>query len=104
MCVWLVLAGDMKSLSSDTKQELCQALEEQTGGWESLAQALGLGILTSAFRLSSCPAGKLLDSYEVSSFTDFFTTNYFCMNLKLAPENKKVCYVMFKSPELKELV
>lgn len=61
--------GDMKSLSSDTKQELCQALEEQTGGWESLAQALGLGILTSAFRLSSCPAGKLLDSYEVSGGT-----------------------------------
>uniref|UniRef100_A0A673J9V9 Nuclear factor NF-kappa-B p105 subunit-like n=1 Tax=Sinocyclocheilus rhinocerous TaxID=307959 RepID=A0A673J9V9_9TELE len=61
--------GDMKSLSSDTKQELCQALEEQTGGWESLAHALGLGILTSAFRLSSCPAGKLLDSYEVNSFT-----------------------------------
>uniref|UniRef100_A0A673JHS4 Nuclear factor NF-kappa-B p105 subunit-like n=1 Tax=Sinocyclocheilus rhinocerous TaxID=307959 RepID=A0A673JHS4_9TELE len=61
--------GDMKSLSSDTKQELCQALEEQTGGWESLAHALGLGILTSAFRLSSCPAGKLLDSYEVSGGT-----------------------------------
>uniref|UniRef100_A0A8C1TD40 Nuclear factor of kappa light polypeptide gene enhancer in B-cells 1 n=1 Tax=Cyprinus carpio TaxID=7962 RepID=A0A8C1TD40_CYPCA len=61
--------GDMKSLSSDTKQELCQALEGQTGGWESLAHALGLGILTSAFRLSSCPAGKLLDSYEVSGGT-----------------------------------
>uniref|UniRef100_A0A8C1B122 Nuclear factor of kappa light polypeptide gene enhancer in B-cells 1 n=1 Tax=Cyprinus carpio carpio TaxID=630221 RepID=A0A8C1B122_CYPCA len=61
--------GDMKSLSSDTKQELCQALEDQTGGWESLAHALGLGILTSAFRLSSCPAGKLLDSYEVSGGT-----------------------------------
>uniref|UniRef100_A0A671QCN2 Nuclear factor NF-kappa-B p105 subunit-like n=1 Tax=Sinocyclocheilus anshuiensis TaxID=1608454 RepID=A0A671QCN2_9TELE len=61
--------GDMKSLSSDTKQELCQALEEQTGGWESLAHALGLGILTSTFRLSSCPAGKLLDSYEVSGGT-----------------------------------
>ncbi|KTG31615.1 hypothetical protein cypCar_00021179 [Cyprinus carpio] len=59
----------MKSLSSDTKQELCQALEDQTGGWESLAHALGLGILTSAFRLSSCPAGKLLDSYEVSGGT-----------------------------------
>uniref|UniRef100_A0A671PSM1 Nuclear factor NF-kappa-B p105 subunit-like n=1 Tax=Sinocyclocheilus anshuiensis TaxID=1608454 RepID=A0A671PSM1_9TELE len=61
--------GDMKSLSSDTKQELCQALEGQTGGWESLAHALGLGILTSAFRLSSCPARKLLDSYEVSGGT-----------------------------------
>uniref|UniRef100_A0A8C1M1W9 Nuclear factor of kappa light polypeptide gene enhancer in B-cells 1 n=1 Tax=Cyprinus carpio TaxID=7962 RepID=A0A8C1M1W9_CYPCA len=64
-----LLNGDMKSLSSDTKQELCQALEGQTGGWESLAHALGLGILTSAFRLSSCPAGKLLDSYEVSGGT-----------------------------------
>uniref|UniRef100_A0A672P500 Nuclear factor kappa B subunit 1 n=1 Tax=Sinocyclocheilus grahami TaxID=75366 RepID=A0A672P500_SINGR len=61
--------GDMKSLSSDTKQELCQALEGQTGGWESLAHALGLGILTSAFRLSTCPARKLLDSYEVSGGT-----------------------------------
>ncbi|XP_048032810.1 nuclear factor NF-kappa-B p105 subunit isoform X2 [Megalobrama amblycephala] len=61
--------GDMNSLSSDTKQELCQALEGQTEGWESLAHALGLGILTSAFRLSSCPAGKLLDSYEVSGGT-----------------------------------
>ncbi|XP_077103665.1 nuclear factor NF-kappa-B p105 subunit isoform X1 [Siphateles boraxobius] len=61
--------GDMKSLSSDTKQELCQALEGHTGGWESLAHALGLGILTSAFRLSSCPAGKLLESYEVSGGT-----------------------------------
>uniref|UniRef100_A0A672P4F6 Nuclear factor kappa B subunit 1 n=1 Tax=Sinocyclocheilus grahami TaxID=75366 RepID=A0A672P4F6_SINGR len=57
------------SLSSDTKQELCQALEGQTGGWESLAHALGLGILTSAFRLSTCPARKLLDSYEVSGGT-----------------------------------
>uniref|UniRef100_A0A8C1YPN9 Nuclear factor of kappa light polypeptide gene enhancer in B-cells 1 n=1 Tax=Cyprinus carpio TaxID=7962 RepID=A0A8C1YPN9_CYPCA len=61
--------GFVFNLSSDTKQELCQALEGQTGGWESLAHALGLGILTSAFRLSSCPAGKLLDSYEVSGGT-----------------------------------
>ncbi|XP_055034514.2 nuclear factor NF-kappa-B p105 subunit [Misgurnus anguillicaudatus] len=61
--------GDMSSLSCETKQDLCQALEEQTGGWESLAHALGLGILTSAFKLSSCPAGKLLDSYEVSGGT-----------------------------------
>uniref|UniRef100_A0A8C1M5B7 Nuclear factor of kappa light polypeptide gene enhancer in B-cells 1 n=1 Tax=Cyprinus carpio TaxID=7962 RepID=A0A8C1M5B7_CYPCA len=63
------MATSPESLSSDTKQELCQALEGQTGGWESLAHALGLGILTSAFRLSSCPAGKLLDSYEVSGGT-----------------------------------
>lgn len=61
--------GDMGSLSCEVKQDLCQALGEQTGGWESLAHALGLGILTSAFRLSSCPAGKLLDSYEVSGGT-----------------------------------
>ncbi|XP_052005366.1 nuclear factor NF-kappa-B p105 subunit-like [Xyrauchen texanus] len=61
--------GDMKSLSSEMKQDLCQALEEQRGGWESLAYALGLGILTSAFKVSSCPAGKLLDSYEVSGGT-----------------------------------
>ncbi|XP_056626427.1 nuclear factor NF-kappa-B p105 subunit isoform X1 [Triplophysa dalaica] len=58
--------GDMDRLSCEVKQDLCQALEEQAGGWESLARALGLGILTSAFRLSSSPAGKLLDSYEVS--------------------------------------
>ncbi|XP_051506520.1 nuclear factor NF-kappa-B p105 subunit-like isoform X2 [Myxocyprinus asiaticus] len=61
--------GDMMSLSSEMKQDLCQALEEQKGGWESLAYALGLGILTSAFKVSSCPAGKLLDSYEVSGGT-----------------------------------
>uniref|UniRef100_A0A671PSM6 Nuclear factor NF-kappa-B p105 subunit-like n=1 Tax=Sinocyclocheilus anshuiensis TaxID=1608454 RepID=A0A671PSM6_9TELE len=65
----LNMATSPESLSSDTKQELCQALEGQTGGWESLAHALGLGILTSAFRLSSCPARKLLDSYEVSGGT-----------------------------------
>uniref|UniRef100_A0A8C2IKA2 Nuclear factor of kappa light polypeptide gene enhancer in B-cells 1 n=1 Tax=Cyprinus carpio TaxID=7962 RepID=A0A8C2IKA2_CYPCA len=57
------------NINYHSKQELCQALEGQTGGWESLAHALGLGILTSAFRLSSCPAGKLLDSYEVSGGT-----------------------------------
>ncbi|XP_051513577.1 nuclear factor NF-kappa-B p105 subunit-like isoform X3 [Myxocyprinus asiaticus] len=61
--------GDMQSLSCKMKQDLCQTLEEQTGGWESLAHALGLGILTNAFKLSSCPAGKLLDSYEVSGGT-----------------------------------
>ncbi|XP_055744654.1 nuclear factor NF-kappa-B p105 subunit-like isoform X2 [Salvelinus fontinalis] len=58
--------GDMQSLSSDTKRALCQALEYPEGGWESLAHILGLGILNSAFRLSSSPASTLLDSYEVS--------------------------------------
>ncbi|XP_023848156.1 nuclear factor NF-kappa-B p105 subunit isoform X1 [Salvelinus sp. IW2-2015] len=58
--------GDMQSLGSDTKRTLCQALECPEGGWESLAHILGLGILNSAFRLSSSPASTLLDSYEVS--------------------------------------
>ncbi|XP_038868218.1 nuclear factor NF-kappa-B p105 subunit-like isoform X3 [Salvelinus namaycush] len=58
--------GDMQSLGSDTKRALCQALECPEGGWESLAHILGLGILNSAFRLSSSPASTLLDSYEVS--------------------------------------
>uniref|UniRef100_A0A674DBP3 Nuclear factor kappa B subunit 1 n=1 Tax=Salmo trutta TaxID=8032 RepID=A0A674DBP3_SALTR len=56
--------GDMQSLGSDTKRALCQALECPEGGWESLAHILGLGILNSAFRLSSSPASTLLDSYE----------------------------------------
>ncbi|KAI4897514.1 hypothetical protein NFI96_015906, partial [Prochilodus magdalenae] len=61
--------GDMRSLSVETKQALCQCLEESAGGWESLAHALGLGILTIAFRLSPRPAFTLLDSYEVSGGT-----------------------------------
>lgn len=55
----------MRSLGSDTKRALCQALECQGGSWESLANTLGLGILNSAFRLSPSPASTLLDSYEV---------------------------------------
>uniref|UniRef100_A0AAZ3R9F8 RHD domain-containing protein n=1 Tax=Oncorhynchus tshawytscha TaxID=74940 RepID=A0AAZ3R9F8_ONCTS len=58
--------GDMQSLGSDTKRALCQALECPEDGWEMLAHILGLGILNSAFRLSSSPASTLLDSYEVS--------------------------------------
>uniref|UniRef100_A0A8C7F6C9 Nuclear factor kappa B subunit 1 n=1 Tax=Oncorhynchus kisutch TaxID=8019 RepID=A0A8C7F6C9_ONCKI len=57
--------GDMQSLGSDTKRALCQALECPEDGWEMLAHILGLGILNSAFRLSSSPASTLLDSYEV---------------------------------------
>uniref|UniRef100_A0A8C7SFC1 RHD domain-containing protein n=1 Tax=Oncorhynchus mykiss TaxID=8022 RepID=A0A8C7SFC1_ONCMY len=56
--------GDMQSLGSDTKRALCQALECPEDGWEMLAHILGLGILNSAFRLSSSPASTLLDSYE----------------------------------------
>lgn len=55
----------MQSLGSDTKRALCQALECPEDGWEMLAHILGLGILNSAFRLSSSPASTLLDSYEV---------------------------------------
>ncbi|XP_076147710.1 nuclear factor NF-kappa-B p105 subunit isoform X1 [Alosa pseudoharengus] len=61
--------GDMRSLGPEVKQALCAALEEQRGGWESLAHSLGLGVLTTAFRLSPSPAGTLLASYEVSGGT-----------------------------------
>uniref|UniRef100_A0A674DB67 Nuclear factor kappa B subunit 1 n=1 Tax=Salmo trutta TaxID=8032 RepID=A0A674DB67_SALTR len=64
-----ISVGDMQSLGSDTKRALCQALECPEGGWESLAHILGLGILNSAFRLSSSPASTLLDSYEVHTHT-----------------------------------
>uniref|UniRef100_A0A8C8EJ50 RHD domain-containing protein n=1 Tax=Oncorhynchus tshawytscha TaxID=74940 RepID=A0A8C8EJ50_ONCTS len=52
-------------MSLNTKRALCQALECPEDGWEMLAHILGLGILNSAFRLSSSPASTLLDSYEV---------------------------------------
>ena len=62
-----VCAGDMGTLGPDTKQALCRVLEEGAcGGWESLARALGMGILSCAFRLSPSPATTLLDSYEVT--------------------------------------
>ncbi|XP_067104131.1 nuclear factor NF-kappa-B p105 subunit [Osmerus mordax] len=61
--------GDMGTLGPDTKQALCQVLEGACGGWESLARALGMGILSCAFRLSPSPATTLLDSYEVSGGT-----------------------------------
>uniref|UniRef100_A0A8C9TP06 Nuclear factor kappa B subunit 1 n=1 Tax=Scleropages formosus TaxID=113540 RepID=A0A8C9TP06_SCLFO len=52
-------------LGEDTRRALCHALEQPTSTWEGLAQALGLGVLNSAFRLSASPAHTLLDSYEV---------------------------------------
>uniref|UniRef100_A0A8C9SUK7 Nuclear factor kappa B subunit 1 n=1 Tax=Scleropages formosus TaxID=113540 RepID=A0A8C9SUK7_SCLFO len=51
------------------RRALCHALEQPTSTWEGLAQALGLGVLNSAFRLSASPAHTLLDSYEVSGGT-----------------------------------
>uniref|UniRef100_A0A4W4GS28 RHD domain-containing protein n=1 Tax=Electrophorus electricus TaxID=8005 RepID=A0A4W4GS28_ELEEL len=52
-----------------TKRALCQCVEESLGGWENLAQALGLGVLTNAFRLCPQPTSALMDSYEVSGGT-----------------------------------
>ncbi|XP_035273580.1 nuclear factor NF-kappa-B p105 subunit-like isoform X1 [Anguilla anguilla] len=61
--------GDLHKLGQELKQKLCNALEQPPQSWESLANALGLGILNSAFRLSPSPAHTLLDSYEVSGGT-----------------------------------
>lgn len=58
-------AGDLASLDVEVKQALCDALENE-GCWENLAHSLGLGILNTAFRLSSSPTKTLLDSYEVT--------------------------------------
>ncbi|XP_029020697.1 nuclear factor NF-kappa-B p105 subunit [Betta splendens] len=60
--------GDLASLDVDVKQELYRTLETE-GCWESVAHGLGLGILTTAFRLSPSPSKTLLDSYEVSGGT-----------------------------------
>nr|ABN58794.1 NF-kappa-B 1 p105 subunit [Siniperca chuatsi] len=60
--------GDLASLDTEVKQEVCRALESE-GCWENLAHSLGLGILKVAFRLSPSPAKTLLDSYEVSGGT-----------------------------------
>ncbi|XP_055016060.1 nuclear factor NF-kappa-B p105 subunit [Boleophthalmus pectinirostris] len=60
--------GDLCSLELSLKQEVCRALDTE-GLWETLSHGLGLGILNNAFRLSSCPAKSLLDSYEVSGGT-----------------------------------
>uniref|UniRef100_A0A674DBU5 Nuclear factor kappa B subunit 1 n=1 Tax=Salmo trutta TaxID=8032 RepID=A0A674DBU5_SALTR len=61
-----LLWSHITQLTNIATRALCQALECPEGGWESLAHILGLGILNSAFRLSSSPASTLLDSYEVS--------------------------------------
>ncbi|XP_026882856.2 nuclear factor NF-kappa-B p105 subunit isoform X2 [Electrophorus electricus] len=61
--------GDMRDLDGETKRALCQCVEESLGGWENLAQALGLGVLTNAFRLCPQPTSALMDSYEVSGGT-----------------------------------
>uniref|UniRef100_A0A674DAL0 Nuclear factor kappa B subunit 1 n=1 Tax=Salmo trutta TaxID=8032 RepID=A0A674DAL0_SALTR len=81
--------GDMQSLGSDTKRALCQALECPEGGWESLAHILGLGILNSAFRLSSSPASTLLDSRPVENKFSFYN----CDLAKIKQSSKNLCTV-----------
>ncbi|XP_032638830.1 nuclear factor NF-kappa-B p105 subunit isoform X1 [Chelonoidis abingdonii] len=67
----LLLQGDMKKLNEDSKQQLYKLLEvpDPNKNWSTLAQKLGLGILSNAFRLSPTPAKTLLDNYEVSGGT-----------------------------------
>ncbi|XP_051921870.1 nuclear factor NF-kappa-B p105 subunit isoform X2 [Hippocampus zosterae] len=60
--------GDLQSLGTSVKTTLCGAVANDAC-WENLADALGLGILKTAFRLSSDPAKTLIDSYEVSGGT-----------------------------------
>ncbi|XP_037752900.1 nuclear factor NF-kappa-B p105 subunit isoform X3 [Chelonia mydas] len=67
----LLMQGDMKKLNEDSKQQLYKLLEvpDINKNWCTLAQKLGLGILSNAFRLSPTPAKTLLDNYEVSGGT-----------------------------------
>uniref|UniRef100_A0A3Q2XCG0 Nuclear factor kappa B subunit 1 n=1 Tax=Hippocampus comes TaxID=109280 RepID=A0A3Q2XCG0_HIPCM len=60
--------GDLQSLATSVKTTLSGAVANDAC-WENLADALGLGILKTAFRLSSDPAKTLIDSYEVSGGT-----------------------------------
>ncbi|XP_037118525.1 nuclear factor NF-kappa-B p105 subunit [Syngnathus acus] len=60
--------GDLQSLDASVKTRLCNAVMSEAL-WERLADALGLGILKAAFRLSSDPVKTLVDSYEVSGGT-----------------------------------
>ncbi|XP_055484171.1 nuclear factor NF-kappa-B p105 subunit [Psammomys obesus] len=63
--------GDMKQLAEDTRLQLCKLLEtpDPDKNWATLAQKLGLGILSNAFRLSPAPSKTLMDNYEVSGGT-----------------------------------
>lgn len=63
--------GDMKQLAEDARQQLCGLLDVAAPGrdWAALAQKLGLGVLSNAFRLSPTPSKTLLDNYEVSGGT-----------------------------------
>uniref|UniRef100_A0A8C8R9X2 Nuclear factor NF-kappa-B p105 subunit n=1 Tax=Pelusios castaneus TaxID=367368 RepID=A0A8C8R9X2_9SAUR len=67
----LLMKGDMKKLSEDSKLQLYKLLDvpDPNKNWSTLAQKLGLGILNNAFRLSPAPSKTLLDNYEVSGGT-----------------------------------
>ncbi|XP_010082510.1 PREDICTED: nuclear factor NF-kappa-B p105 subunit-like, partial [Pterocles gutturalis] len=63
--------GHLRELNESSKMHLYQLLEapDPNKNWFTLAQKLGLGILTNAFRLSPSPSKTLLDNYEVSGGT-----------------------------------
>ncbi|XP_074849604.1 nuclear factor NF-kappa-B p105 subunit [Carettochelys insculpta] len=67
----ILMQGDMKKLNEDSRLQLYKLLEipDPNKNWCMLAQKLGLGILSNAFRLSPTPAKTLLDNYEVSGGT-----------------------------------
>ncbi|XP_051473649.1 nuclear factor NF-kappa-B p105 subunit isoform X3 [Apus apus] len=67
----LLTQGHLKELNESSKMQLYKLLEvpDPNKNWSTLAQKLGLGILTNAFRLSPSPSKTLLDNYEVSGGT-----------------------------------
>uniref|UniRef100_A0A8C8C6F6 RHD domain-containing protein n=1 Tax=Oncorhynchus tshawytscha TaxID=74940 RepID=A0A8C8C6F6_ONCTS len=79
--------GDMQSLGSDTKRALCQALECPEDGWEMLAHILGLGILNSAFRLSSSPASTGLGDLALRGI--FTVMSYLSLTPPLFPTSQE---------------
>ncbi|KFU93771.1 Nuclear factor NF-kappa-B p105 subunit, partial [Chaetura pelagica] len=67
----LLTQGHLKEVNESSKMQLYKLLEapDPSKNWSTLAQKLGLGILTNAFRLSPSPSKTLLDNYEVSGGT-----------------------------------
>nr|XP_048312756.1 nuclear factor NF-kappa-B p105 subunit [Myodes glareolus] len=59
--------GDIKQLTEDTRLQLYKLLEipDPDKNWATLAQKLGLGALSNAFRLSPAPSKSFIDNYEV---------------------------------------
>uniref|UniRef100_A0A8B9EZT7 Nuclear factor NF-kappa-B p105 subunit n=1 Tax=Amazona collaria TaxID=241587 RepID=A0A8B9EZT7_9PSIT len=67
----LLMQGHLRDLNESSKMQLYKLLElpDPNKNWSTLAQKLGLGILSNAFRLSPSPSKTLLDNYEVSGGT-----------------------------------